>query len=51
MNKYKYNKNIKIETFDEDQGWIYFCERCGKRVRNEEVCPRCRVKFTETERV
>ena len=42
----------KIEIYDEDQGWILYCENCGWRAEvDEEYCEKCKRKFSETERV
>ena len=45
-------KPIKIEMWDEDRGWIYSCENCGKSCsKNDELCPECHIEFIKTERV
>lgn len=45
-------KPIKIEMWDEDRGWIYSCENCGRPCgRDDELCPECHIEFIETERV
>ncbi len=47
-------KNKIIEMWDEDQGWIRWCENCGRKVDENMVgycCPHCYQELKELERV
>jgi deoxyadenosine/deoxycytidine kinase len=44
-------RNKKMEIFDEDQGWIQYCQRCNTKVGDKEVCPKCKLRFTGVIRV
>lgn len=48
----KKRKPIKIELWDEDRGWIHFCDNCGKSCQKTDTqCSHCHIYFTKTERV
>jgi RNA 3'-terminal phosphate cyclase len=48
----KHCQGKKIEMFEEDQGFIQYCENCGHRLKeSEKVCPECSCEFVEIERV
>lgn len=43
--------NKKIEMWEEDRGWIYWCDNCGKKADEDtKVCSSCYTEFMETER-
>ena len=48
----KNNKEkIKTELWDDDRGWVSFCESCQKRVEEKDkICPHCGESFTEVKR-
>lgn len=44
--------NKKIEIWDEDRGWVYFCENCCRpSIEESEVCGFCGERFTKVERL
>jgi len=46
-------ENKIIELFEDDRGWIRWCENCGEPLNQGEVaeCPKCHCEFAEIERV
>jgi len=39
----------KIEMWDEDRGWVRWCDNCKNLVGDEDkICPHCYYEFLET---
>jgi len=42
MNEY----TTATEIWDEDQGWVRFCDHCNNKIyRREDRCPHCKKKI------
>jgi rubrerythrin len=38
----------KIKFYDEDRGFVYYCEGCNAKVEEtQESCPECKKEFTQ----
>lgn len=46
------DETTKLAIHDEDRGWVYFCDKCNRKVdKDTSVCPHCLVEFEGVEKV
>ena len=52
MKKEINEKNKITEMWDEDRGWVRWCQNCGQNINKEaRICPHCHQELKEVERI